>query len=71
MKASVPALTVVAPVYVLAPDRVRVPVPVLVRLTVPEPFSITPAKLVVVLSPSVVSVVVDAVASNADVVQVG
>ena len=38
------------------PDSVSVPAPTLVRATVPEPFSITPAKLVEVLSPPVVSV---------------
>ena len=42
----------------MVPDRARVPVPALVRATVPEPFSITPAKLVEVLSPPVVSVAV-------------
>ena len=35
---STPALTVVAPLYVLAPDNVSVPVPVLVSATVPLPF---------------------------------
>ena len=42
----------------MVPLKVWVPVPVLVRATVPEPFSITPAKLVEVLSPPVVSVAV-------------
>ena len=42
----------------MVPDRARVPVPALVRATVPEPFSITPAKLVEVLSPPVVRVAV-------------
>ena len=42
----------------MVPLKLRVPVPVLVRARVPEPFSITPAKLVEVLSPPVVSVAV-------------
>ena len=42
----------------MVPLKVRVPVPVLVRARVPEPFSITPAKLVEVMSPPVVSVAV-------------
>ena len=41
---SVPAFTVVPPLYVLAPLKVSVPAPVLVTAPVPE---ITPAKLVV------------------------
>ena len=36
--AIVPALIVVTPVYVFVPDRVSVPVPVLVSATVPLPF---------------------------------
>src|SRR5262245_11857197 len=51
---SVPPLTVVAPAYVLVPDSVNVPVPVLVRLVV-APW-IAPLKVVELLSPPVVSV---------------
>jgi len=47
----VPALIVVAPVYVLTPDRVRVPVPDLVSETVPEPEARTPEYVVVPLLP--------------------
>ena len=43
--ASVPALMVVAPENVLLPERVRVPVPVLVRATVPAPFTMFPVKV--------------------------
>src|ERR1700686_168819 len=38
----VPALSVVAPLSVLTPDRVRVPVPVLVRASWPLPSPSTP-----------------------------
>ena len=51
-----PAVMVVAPVYVLAPDRVRVPVPVLVRASAPLPSAATPEKVVLVLLPPAVRV---------------
>ena len=38
----VPPLIVVLPVNVLMPDRVSVPVPVLTRVTAPEPSESTP-----------------------------
>ncbi len=41
-----PVVTVVPPLYVLVPDRVRVPVPVLARATVPEPLASVPANTV-------------------------
>ena len=53
LKANVPALIVVAPVYVLAPLKVNVPVPFLVSPPAPE---MAPAKTFVVFSPPVVSV---------------
>src|SRR5271165_455617 len=53
---SVPALTVVAPVVVLAPLKVKVPVPALVNAKTPVPFCNTPLKVVVALSPPAVSV---------------
>jgi hypothetical protein len=55
---SVPALTVVVPVYVFAPDRVIVPVPVLVRLLDgdPSPLLMTPENVVEALLPPTVKV---------------
>ena len=51
---NVPALTVVVPTYVFAPDKVSIPVPFLTRDTVPLPSLITPEKVVlVVLAPAV------------------
>ncbi len=41
-----PVVTVVPPLYVLVPERVRVPVPVLARATVPEPLASVPANTV-------------------------
>ena len=41
-----PVVTVVPPLYVLVPERVRVPVPVLARATVPEPSASVPANTV-------------------------
>src|SRR6185436_10383145 len=55
---NVPALIVVAPVYVLAPESVKMPVPALVSPPVPL---ITPEKAVDVLLPPVVSVPVPSV----------
>ena len=52
---STPALTVVVPPYVLAPDNVSVPVPVLVSATVPLPFCMTPENVVELLLPPAVS----------------
>ena len=49
---SVPALTVVMPVYVLSPVRVSVPAPDLVRANVPV-LNISPLKVVELLSKSV------------------
>ena len=45
----VPPLMVVAPVYVLVLVSVSVPLPALVRATVPLPFWMTPLKVVFVL----------------------
>ena len=53
---NVPALTVVAPLYVLAPEIVRVPVPFLVNPRVPAPSVKVPLKLVLELLPPVVKV---------------
>ena len=47
---SVPALIVVAPVYRLVPDKIKVPTPVLVKPPVPE---IMPVKVVLLASPTV------------------
>jgi len=56
LRVMVPAVTVVVPVNVFAPDNVRVPVPCFVKLPpVPE---MTPAKVVEAL-PAVVSVLVN------------
>ena len=44
LTSNVPAATVVVPVYVLSPERIWVPAPVLTRVRVPEPFWITPEK---------------------------
>ncbi len=52
-KLRMPADTVVRPVKVLVPDKVMVPLPCLVKAPVPE---ITPATVVLVLSPPVVRV---------------
>ena len=50
----VPALTVVAPVWVLTPLRVMLPAPFLVRPSVPTPpFWRVPLKVVLVASPNV------------------
>src|SRR4051812_18521850 len=57
----VPALTDKAPEKVLAPDKVRIPVPVLVKPTVPTPSVKVPEKVVSVLRPPVVSTAVPAV----------
>lgn len=53
---NVPALTVVVPTYVFAPDNVSAPVPSLTRDTVPLPSLITPEKIVVVLFAPTVNV---------------
>lgn len=53
---NVPALTVVAPTYVFAPENVRAPVPFLIRDTVPLPSLITPEKIVLVLLAPTVNV---------------
>jgi len=39
---SVPTLIMVPPLYVLVPLRTNVPVPILVKATVPDPSSMTP-----------------------------
>ena len=53
---SVPALTVVAPLYVFAPDSVVIPEPFWVSASVPVPFESTPLENVVLLLPDTVSV---------------
>ena len=45
----------------MVPESVCVPLPVFTNATVPEPFEITPLKLVEVLAPPVVNVAVVAV----------
>ena len=57
---SVPALTVVAPVYVLALSRLNVPLPALLIARVPEPFWMTPLNVVEALLPPVVRVIAPA-----------
>ena len=52
----VPAATLVAPEYVLRPDSVSVPVPLLVRPNAEVPFCNVPPNVVEVLSPPAVSV---------------
>jgi hypothetical protein len=47
------SLSVVAPLYVLMPDKVNVPVPVFVNAPVSEPSEITPAKVVLGVPPAV------------------
>ena len=46
-------LSVVAPLYVLIPDKVKIPVPVFVNAPVSEPSEITPAKVVLDVPPAV------------------
>ena len=56
----IPALTVVKPVKVLVPERVKVPDPALVKAKVWVVFLSTPEKVVLLLSPTVVKVKVPA-----------
>ena len=51
---SVAALVVVVPEYVLAPDKISVPVPVFVRATAPLPFWMMPENVVELLLPPAV-----------------
>ena len=46
-------LSVVAPLYVLIPDNVKIPVPVLANAPVSEPSETTPAKVVLGVPPAV------------------
>ena len=62
-KASVPALIVVAPVYVFAPDNVSVPVPTFVS---PPPKLITPEYVVELLSLPTVNTAVPVVLPDPD-----
>ena len=57
---SVPAVTVVAPVYVFAPERVSVPAPSLVSASVLVPFCATPENVVEVPLPPALSVIAPA-----------
>ena len=55
-KVSVPAFTVVVPVWVFAPESVRVPAPDFDNESTPVPFCSAPAKLVELLSAPAVNV---------------